>query len=127
MDDLFEAMFGGMGGGFEQNFGPGGGFSFDPSGGAGSSRRPKPSRGRDTTVPYDISLEEAYLGKKVVMNLERDRICSGCKGSGGRNGVKAGECAGCTGKGYVYQDRHVSRARNEKWEMSSNIFLENEF
>jgi len=31
-------------------------------------------------VPYEISLEEAYKGKRVVMGLERDRICSHCSG-----------------------------------------------
>ena len=69
MDDLFASMFGG-------SFGAS--FSFDTSGPGPS--RPKPKRGRDTTVPYEISLEEAYKGKRVVMMLERDRICGACKG-----------------------------------------------
>ena len=72
MDDLFESMFG------NASFGFGGGFSFDTAG-AGPSR-PKPRRGRDTDVAYEISLEEAYKGKRVVMMLERDRVCGGCKG-----------------------------------------------
>lgn len=69
--DFFEAMFGGMG--------MGGGFAsggrFDPAG-----RGPKRSRGRNTDVEYGITLEEAYVGKRVVMALERDRLCKGCKG-----------------------------------------------
>jgi DnaJ family protein A protein 2 len=69
MDDLFASMFGG--------FGMGASFSFDTAG-PGPSRRPK--RGRDTDVPYEISLEEAYKGKRVVMALERDRVCGHCKG-----------------------------------------------
>lgn len=69
---MFEAMFGGMGG----FGGPGGAsFGFDPAG-----KRPKPSRGKNTDVEYAIKLEEAYKGKKVVMNLERDRACKTCKG-----------------------------------------------
>ncbi len=77
MDDLFASMFGGSG--FDGMDGMGGAsFSFD-SAGPGPSR-PKPRRGKDTTVPYEISLEEAYKGKRVVMMLERDRICSACKG-----------------------------------------------
>ncbi len=84
MDDLFESMFGAssFGFGFEPS---GGGFSFDPMDGFGtgpssSGRRRKPTRGRDTDVPYNISLEESYKGKRVVMMLERDRVCGGCKG-----------------------------------------------
>lgn len=67
-DDLFNEMFGGMGG-------FGGSFAFDPAGPG-----PRPRRGRVTSVEYKISLEEAYKGKKVVMMLQRDRICKHCKG-----------------------------------------------
>ncbi|WWC61673.1 uncharacterized protein I303_104258 [Kwoniella dejecticola CBS 10117] len=112
MDDLFEQMFGGFGmggggggyGGFEFDMG------FDPSGHGprGGQGRRKPAKGRDTTVPYDITLEEAYKGKKVVMNLERDRICTGCKGSGARPGVEPRECGNCEGKGIVFTDRHIA-------------------
>ncbi|WRT66168.1 uncharacterized protein IL334_003121 [Kwoniella shivajii] len=98
MDDLFASMFGGMGGGFE----------FDMGGGSSSRQRRKPSKGRDTIVPYDISLEDAFKGKKVVMSLERDRICGGCKGSGARPGVEPKECGNCEGKGTIFTDRHIA-------------------
>nr|XP_019010770.1 chaperone regulator [Kwoniella pini CBS 10737]OCF49551.1 chaperone regulator [Kwoniella pini CBS 10737] len=103
MDDIFEQMFGGfgMGGGFEFDMG------FDPSSHSSRGRR-KPTKGRDTTVPYDISLEDAYKGKKVVMNIERDRICTGCKGSGARPGVQPRDCGNCEGKGIVFTDRHIA-------------------
>ncbi|WVQ82184.1 hypothetical protein IAT38_004312 [Cryptococcus sp. DSM 104549] len=105
MEDLFAAMFGGgMGGMPFDDFGGGAGFSFDPSGGGGGARR-KPSKGKDTTVPYDISLEDAYKGKKVMMSLERDRVCGGCKGSGARAGVVPRDCSKCEGKGVVFKDR----------------------
>jgi DnaJ family protein A protein 2 len=68
MDDLFASMFGGAS------------FSFDMGGGPGGMPKRKPTRGEDTIVPYEISLEEAYKGKRVVMGLERDRICSHCSG-----------------------------------------------
>nr|XP_019046093.1 chaperone regulator [Kwoniella bestiolae CBS 10118]OCF25023.1 chaperone regulator [Kwoniella bestiolae CBS 10118] len=100
MDDLFSQMFGG---GFGMG---GGGFEFEMGG--GPSRRRKPTKGRDTTIPYDISLEEAYKGKKVIMNLERDRICGGCEGSGARAGVEPKECGNCEGKGVVFTDRHIA-------------------
>nr|XP_031859221.1 uncharacterized protein CI109_005417 [Kwoniella shandongensis]KAA5526293.1 hypothetical protein CI109_005417 [Kwoniella shandongensis] len=107
MDDLFASMFGG-GMGFDPFMGGGGaGFSFDPSGGPSGGRRPKPSRGRDTTVAYDITMEEAFKGKKVVMSLERDRVCGGCKGSGARSGVTPGDCSRCEAKGFILTDRHL--------------------
>lgn len=88
MDDLFASMFGG--------------FSFDPSG-----PPPRPRRGRDTEVPYHISLEEAFAGKHVVVSLERDRLCKHCEGTGGRTGFKLDTCQRCSGKGYKIQDHHV--------------------
>lgn len=70
---MFDAMFGGFGmGGMG---GMGGGARFDSAG-----RGPRPRRGRDTDVEYQITLEEAYVGKRVVMALERDRNCKTCKG-----------------------------------------------
>ena len=78
MDDLFSSMFGG---GFGATFDDydedtfGASFSFDP---AGPSRRPRGPR--HTEVGYDITLEEAFRGKRVVMNLQRDRVCGVCKG-----------------------------------------------
>ena len=81
-------------------------FSFD-SAGPGPSKR-KPTKGPDTIVQYDISLEEAYKGKRVVMGLSRDRICSHCSGSGARSGAKPSTCSTCEGKGSVIADRHVS-------------------
>lgn len=103
MDDIFASMFGG---GFGMHFddGPFGSGSFDSAG----PSRSKPRRGADTDVRYEISLEEVYKGKKVVMNLERDRVCGGCKGTGARSGVKPSTCGSCKGKGAVIQDRHVS-------------------
>ena len=99
MDDLFASMFGGGGGG-------GGSFFFDT---AGPGQRRKPTRGQDTIVEYEISLEDAYKGKKVVMALERDRVCSHCSGSGGRTGAKPSTCTTCEGRGSVVENRHVSK------------------
>ena len=97
MDDLFASMFGGGG--------AGGSFYFDTAG-PGQQRR-KPTRGQDTIVEYDISLEDAYKGKKVVMALERDRVCSHCTGTGARTGAKPSTCTTCEGRGSVTENRHV--------------------
>lgn len=70
---MFDAMFGGFGMG---GMGGGASFGFDPAG-----RGPRPRRGLNTDLEYQITLEESYKGKRVVMALERDRICKTCKGS----------------------------------------------
>lgn len=63
---------------FEQMFGFGGGFSFDMGGGGGG--RPPPRQSRDTEIEYDLTLEEAFVGKKVILAMERDRTCGQCHG-----------------------------------------------
>jgi DnaJ family protein A protein 2 len=104
MDDLFSGMFGGGGGG-----GFGASFSFDTN--PGSSRASSSNarrRGQNTDIGYEVTLEEAYKGKRVVMDLQRDRLCGHCKGQGGRKGAVKSKCTRCGGKGSVVQDRHVS-------------------
>ncbi|KAK4686429.1 hypothetical protein P7C73_g3699, partial [Tremellales sp. Uapishka_1] len=108
-EDLFEQMFGGFGMG-----GGGASFSFDPS---SSSGRTKPSRGNNTEVVYEINLEDAFKGKRVVMNLERDRLCSHCEGSGGRKGAKLKDCSKCEGKGKITADRHLGPGLVGKFKM----------
>ena len=53
-----------------------GGFSFGFAPGFGA-RRPG---GQDSVVPNEVTLEDLYNGKSVKMNLEREVVCTQCKG-----------------------------------------------
>jgi len=64
-EDFFEHLFGG---GMRFGFGMGG----------GPSRRPR--KGEDSVIPYDVTLEDLYTGKSVKMMMEREVVCSTCKG-----------------------------------------------
>ncbi len=66
MDDLFSQFFSSSSFGFE----------FDLGGGA-SRRRTK---GQDSIISYDVTLEDLYNGKAVKMNMEKDVVCGICKG-----------------------------------------------
>lgn len=57
------------------NDGPGVFFDFA---GGGSSRRK--TKGQDSVLPYDVTLEDLYNGKVFKVNLEKEAICSTCKG-----------------------------------------------
>ncbi|KAJ9112367.1 hypothetical protein QFC19_000787 [Naganishia cerealis] len=81
-------------------FGFGGGFSFDMGGGGGGGR-PAPKQSRDTEIDYDLTLEEAFVGKKVKLAMERDRTCGQCHGSGAKNGAVKRDCGKCTGRGFI--------------------------
>lgn len=63
-EDLFEHLFGGA--------------SFGGFGGGGSGRRKR--RGSDTTIPYEVSLQDLYQGKTVKMQIEKTVVCATCSG-----------------------------------------------
>jgi DnaJ family protein A protein 2 len=59
-EDLFEQLFNGSGFGF------------------GSGRRKR--RGDDSTIPYEVTLQDLYQGKTVKMQVEKTVVCSTCSG-----------------------------------------------
>lgn len=70
-NDIFAELFGG-GSGMRFDFGGmGGGMP------GGYSRRTK---GQDSVIPYEVSLEDLYNGKSVKMMMEKEIICGLCKG-----------------------------------------------
>ncbi|KAL9714213.1 hypothetical protein Ac2012v2_002523 [Leucoagaricus gongylophorus] len=92
LDELFEQFFSPSGPTFSYNFGPG----------------PKRRKGEDTTVPYDVTLEDLYNGKPVKLNMEKEIICSTCKGSGAKGSAKPKSCFKCSGKGWEFVQTQVS-------------------
>ena len=67
MDDLLGGLFGGGGR-------PGRG----PTG---------PKKGKPVMHPLKCTLEEIYSGKTTKIAVNRDRICEGCEGKGGKDGA----------------------------------------
>ena len=61
---------------FAELFGGGLRFGFD----FGPSSRPRRSKGEDSVIPYDVTLEDLYNGKSVKMNMEKEIVCGICKG-----------------------------------------------
>ena len=66
MNDVFAQFFAG---------GPSFGFDFGPSHGG---RRG--GKGDDTVLNYEVALEDLYNGKSVKMNMEKEVVCTLCKG-----------------------------------------------
>jgi molecular chaperone DnaJ len=83
--DLFDAFFGGQGGGRGRR------------GGARTARR---SRGEDLRYDISITLEEAFHGKEVVLDIQHLVACKTCNGSGSKSG-KTKVCSTCHGAGEV--------------------------
>jgi molecular chaperone DnaJ len=99
--------------------GPGGGYSYQQAdlgdlgdlfgsvfgGGRGgrASRRsqPQPHRGTDLQLDLELSFQQAFSGTSTKIEVDRDEVCSACKGSGAKPGTSATTCPACGGAGSV--------------------------
>ena len=88
---------------FEQG-GGGGGFAdiFDEMFGDIMGRRGGqrgPARGQDVRFNMEITLEEAFHGKKASITVPSSISCEPCKGSGSKDGAAPSTCPACRGTG----------------------------
>jgi len=99
----FNTVFQGMG-----DYGLGGGIfdeifsdlGFDLGGRSGRGRSAGRSRrGRDLEISVSLSLEEAFHGTEMTINVPRYEVCSVCSGSGAKPGSKKSTCPQCKGQG----------------------------
>ena len=88
--DIFDSIFGGMGGGFS------------PFGGGRSSNRP--TRGSDILMQLDLEFDEAIYGCEKKFNLDVVEECSECHGHGG---FDKEECSTCHGTGTVTRQQNT--------------------
>ena len=101
---------------FEQGGGPrgGGGFDFgggfadifdemfgDIMGGRRGGRGRGQARGQDLRYNMEVSLEDAYHGKKATITVPSSTSCESCKGTGGKDGAAPDTCSTCSGAGKV--------------------------
>ena len=75
--------------------GPGAGF------GGGGNQRQHVRRGADLRYDLEISLEEAYHGKRTSVALDVSAQCEPCSGSGAKPGTSIHTCSQCGGRGQV--------------------------
>ena len=66
--------------------------------GTSSGRRVRPKRGRDLEYAIEVTLEEAYHGTTRVLNLQSQKPCSSCGGTGRIQNLP---CSVCRGAGVV--------------------------
>lgn len=84
MDDILSHLFGGFGG-------------------FGGRREPRRQRTQDIGHKINVTLEDLYNGKEVTLKINRDVICTECKGTGCANGKKPTKCKDCDGRGQRVQ------------------------
>jgi len=64
-------------------------------------RRAGPARGADLKYALDITLEEAFAGKKATLTAPGSVHCETCEGSGAKKGSGPTTCGSCRGAGRV--------------------------
>ncbi|MEA3017609.1 MAG: molecular chaperone DnaJ [Sphingomonadales bacterium] len=82
--DIFENIFG----------------EFMHNGGQGDRRR-NALRGSDLRYDLEVSLEDAYSGRTVDLQVDTTVRCEPCGGSGAKPGTSARACNTCEGRGQV--------------------------
>lgn len=68
---------------------------------------PPPRRAQDAVIPYEVTLEDLFAGKKALFGLEKNVVCTHCHGAGGKPGTQPRDCVTCGGKGRVLQQRQA--------------------
>lgn len=69
--------------------------------GARGQRSRGPGRGADLKYGLEITLEEAYAGKKATITVPGSVACETCEGSGAKKGSGPSACGTCRGAGRV--------------------------
>jgi molecular chaperone DnaJ len=70
-------------------------------GGGGRQRQRGPQRGADLRYDLEISLDDAFHGKKTEVSVTVAAACEPCGGSGAKPGTSAKTCGTCGGRGQV--------------------------
>ena len=68
-------------------------------------RRRGPRPGQDLLMKLEIELIEAARGTTKPVELNRNELCTDCRGSGAKKGTVATTCNYCGGQGQVVQSR----------------------
>jgi molecular chaperone DnaJ len=85
LGDLFDAFFGGSGG--------------------GARRRGGPVRGDDAEIVLELDFREAVFGTSRELTLDTPVVCATCQGTGARAGTTAVRCPECQGAGEQHRVR----------------------
>ncbi len=75
---------------------------FDMFGGGFGGGQPISNRGQDIAVELEVSLPEALLGEHKIVEIEKQKVCEVCGGSGAK-GNETIICKTCDGKGETHQ------------------------
>lgn len=106
----------GVNGNVATDFGFGGGFGsfsdifdvfFGGGGAGGAGGGPSADRGADLRCDLEITLEEVLTGVHKTIPITRNERCTGCGGTGAKEGTRPQSCVACGGAGAVRTSRQT--------------------
>jgi DnaJ homolog subfamily A member 2 len=74
------------------------------AGGAGAAKK----KTKSVLHTLNVTLEDIFMGNKKYLEIQRYRVCQGCKGSGSKDPKANTKCTGCQGKGMKVVVRQIS-------------------
>lgn len=74
-------------------------------GGGGGRQRERTTRSMVHQLP--VALKDLYLGKVTKLAVQKDIICKGCDGRGGKDGASVSKCSECNGQGVTVRLRQI--------------------
>eukprot|EP00638_Chattonella_subsalsa_P005199 CAMPEP_0117754360 /NCGR_PEP_ID=MMETSP0947-20121206/12784_1 /TAXON_ID=44440 /ORGANISM="Chattonella subsalsa, Strain CCMP2191" /LENGTH=414 /DNA_ID=CAMNT_0005573437 /DNA_START=156 /DNA_END=1400 /DNA_ORIENTATION=+ len=87
----------------------------------GGRRGPSgPKKGEDLVHPLKVSLEDLYNGKTARLAINRDKLCEGCEGRGGKVGAEK-TCETCSGRGVRIQLRQLAPGMVQQLQSTCSI------
>src|SRR3546814_11420062 len=72
-------------------------------------------RGSDLRYDLEITLEDAFNGKEVELQIDSTAACEPCGGSGAKPGTAARTCNMCDGRGQISEGRRVGKECGSPW------------
>ncbi|AWX69243.1 molecular chaperone DnaJ [[Mycoplasma] anseris] len=101
-EDIFQDIFSQFGSAFSGGFNSSNPFE-DIFGFGSSKKRRGPSRGDDLQMSITIEFIDSVFGKKSKVSLNKNNICSHCKGTGAETKEDIVTCPNCNGTGEKMQ------------------------
>ena len=77
---------------------------FDMMFGGGRGRGQRERKGKDMVHQLQVSLKDLYVGKVSKLAVQKNVICTGCDGKGGKDGAVS-TCKECSGQGVKIEFR----------------------
>ena len=71
---------------------------FAQFGGGGGGQRGE-RKGHGITIPFEVTLDELFLGNTVEIEINKQVICPNCRGSGAKSHKHVKDCSTCGGSG----------------------------